>query len=98
MNVHEPPSNQVSATGASVEIESLDELVDGELVEDGPTSTTAEDGAVGVVEWTGRLVDAFRDANLIGKDETLRLVERAMRSGMGWRSPRTSRLRARPPM
>jgi DNA segregation ATPase FtsK/SpoIIIE, S-DNA-T family len=30
------------------------------------------------------LVDAFRDAKLIGKDETLRLVERATRVGDGW--------------
>lgn len=30
------------------------------------------------------LVDAFRDAKLIGKDETLRLVERAHRQGNGW--------------
>ena len=30
------------------------------------------------------LVDAFRDAKLIGKDETLRLVERARRIGAGW--------------
>jgi len=30
------------------------------------------------------LVDAFRDAKLIGKDEMLRLVERARRSGEGW--------------
>ncbi|MGH3589368.1 MAG: cell division protein FtsK, partial [Pseudonocardia sp.] len=30
------------------------------------------------------LVDAFRDARLIGKDETLRLVERAHRQGQGW--------------
>lgn len=30
------------------------------------------------------LVDAFRDARLIGKDETLRLVERATRVGDGW--------------
>jgi S-DNA-T family DNA segregation ATPase FtsK/SpoIIIE len=30
------------------------------------------------------LVDAFRDAKLIGKDETLRLVERAHREGKGW--------------
>ncbi|AHH95117.1 cell division protein FtsK [Kutzneria albida] len=30
------------------------------------------------------LVDAFRDAKLIGKDETLRLVERAHRQGEGW--------------
>ncbi|MGH3818878.1 MAG: cell division protein FtsK, partial [Pseudonocardiaceae bacterium] len=30
------------------------------------------------------LVDAFRDAKLIGKDETLRLVERAARVGAGW--------------
>jgi S-DNA-T family DNA segregation ATPase FtsK/SpoIIIE len=30
------------------------------------------------------LVDAFRDAKLIGKEETLRLVERAMRVGDGW--------------
>lgn len=30
------------------------------------------------------LVDAFRDAKLIGKDETLRLVERAARVGEGW--------------
>ncbi|MDT7728197.1 MAG: segregation ATPase FtsK/SpoIIIE, family [Actinomycetota bacterium] len=30
------------------------------------------------------LVDAFRDAKLIGKDETLRLVERATRLGEGW--------------
>jgi S-DNA-T family DNA segregation ATPase FtsK/SpoIIIE len=30
------------------------------------------------------LVDAFRDAKLIGKDESLRLVERACRIGAGW--------------
>jgi S-DNA-T family DNA segregation ATPase FtsK/SpoIIIE len=30
------------------------------------------------------LVDAFRDAKLTGKDETLRLVERAARQGDGW--------------
>ncbi|XVV01923.1 cell division protein FtsK [Actinosynnema sp. CA-248983] len=30
------------------------------------------------------LVDAFRDAKLIGKDETLRLVDRAHREGEGW--------------
>jgi S-DNA-T family DNA segregation ATPase FtsK/SpoIIIE len=30
------------------------------------------------------LVDAFRDAKLIGKDESLRLVERASRVGDGW--------------
>ncbi|MGW4489777.1 cell division protein FtsK [Amycolatopsis sp. NPDC004368] len=30
------------------------------------------------------LVDAFRDAKLIGKDETLRLVQRATRMGFGW--------------
>jgi S-DNA-T family DNA segregation ATPase FtsK/SpoIIIE len=30
------------------------------------------------------LVDAFRDAKLIGKDEMLRLVERACRVGAGW--------------
>ena len=30
------------------------------------------------------LVDAFRDAKLVGKDETLRLVERAARVGDGW--------------
>ncbi|TDP97936.1 FtsK/SpoIIIE domain-containing protein [Labedaea rhizosphaerae] len=30
------------------------------------------------------LVDAFRDAKLIGKDELLRLVERATRVGDGW--------------
>lgn len=30
------------------------------------------------------LVDAFRDAKLVGKDETLRLVERAHRQGDGW--------------
>lgn len=30
------------------------------------------------------LVDAFRDAKLIGKDETLRLVQRAGRVGDGW--------------
>jgi len=30
------------------------------------------------------LVDAFRDARLIGKDESLRLVERATRVGEGW--------------
>lgn len=30
------------------------------------------------------LVDAFRDAKLIGKDETPRLVERAQRVGDGW--------------
>ncbi|GAA3359616.1 FtsK/SpoIIIE domain-containing protein [Saccharopolyspora gregorii] len=30
------------------------------------------------------LIDAFRDAKLIGKDESLRLVERAARAGDGW--------------
>jgi S-DNA-T family DNA segregation ATPase FtsK/SpoIIIE len=30
------------------------------------------------------VVDAFRDAKLIGKDESLRLVERAARVGEGW--------------
>lgn len=30
------------------------------------------------------LVDAFRDAKLIGKDESLRLVERATHDGSGW--------------
>jgi S-DNA-T family DNA segregation ATPase FtsK/SpoIIIE len=30
------------------------------------------------------LVEAFRDAKLIGKDESLRLVERAHRQGKGW--------------
>ncbi|MER7010345.1 cell division protein FtsK [Saccharopolyspora sp. NPDC000359] len=30
------------------------------------------------------LVDAFRDAKLIGKDESLRLVERAAHDGAGW--------------
>ncbi|GAB2996568.1 cell division protein FtsK [Amycolatopsis acidiphila] len=30
------------------------------------------------------LVDAFRDAKLLGKDESLRLVERATRTGEGW--------------
>jgi S-DNA-T family DNA segregation ATPase FtsK/SpoIIIE len=30
------------------------------------------------------LVDAFRDARLIGKDESLRLVQRATRAGDGW--------------
>ncbi|SFS88963.1 FtsK/SpoIIIE domain-containing protein [Saccharopolyspora flava] len=30
------------------------------------------------------LVDAFRDAKLIGKDESLRLVERAAHDGSGW--------------
>jgi S-DNA-T family DNA segregation ATPase FtsK/SpoIIIE len=30
------------------------------------------------------LVDAFQDARLIGKDETLRLVQRAQRQGAGW--------------
>ncbi|GLZ37167.1 FtsK/SpoIIIE domain-containing protein [Actinokineospora sp. NBRC 105648] len=30
------------------------------------------------------LIDAFRDAKLIGKDESLRLVERATRAGAGW--------------
>jgi S-DNA-T family DNA segregation ATPase FtsK/SpoIIIE len=45
------------------------------------------------------LVDAFRDAKLIGKDETLRLVERAARvgSGTGGPSPWTSPPPARPP-
>ena len=57
------------------------------------------------------LVDAFRDAKLIGKDETLRLVERASRVGAGLvdhrrstsdpqgyrrdQKPRSPRLRAR---
>ncbi|WP_424184930.1 cell division protein FtsK [Actinokineospora sp. G85] len=30
------------------------------------------------------LIEAFRDAKLIGKDETLRLVQRAIRQGDGW--------------
>ncbi|WP_156757277.1 cell division protein FtsK [Actinokineospora pegani] len=30
------------------------------------------------------LVEAFRDAKLIGKDEELRMVERATRAGQGW--------------
>lgn len=30
------------------------------------------------------LVDAFRDAKLVGKDESLRLVERATHDGSGW--------------
>ena len=30
------------------------------------------------------LIDVFRNAKLIGKDETLRLVERASRQGAGW--------------
>jgi len=30
------------------------------------------------------LIDAFRDAKLIGKDESLRLVQRATRQGDGW--------------
>ncbi|MEU5690565.1 cell division protein FtsK [Actinosynnema sp. NPDC020468] len=37
--------------------------------------------------WTmdpGVLVEAFRDAKLIGKDESLRLVERTARHGDGW--------------
>ncbi len=40
-----------------------------------------------VLAWTMDaqvLVDAFRDAKLIGKDESLRLVERAARVGDGW--------------
>jgi S-DNA-T family DNA segregation ATPase FtsK/SpoIIIE len=50
MNVHEPPSNEISTTVASVEIENLGELVDGELVEDEPTPiTTPKTG--GWVSW-----------------------------------------------
>lgn len=40
-----------------------------------------------VLAWTMDpqvLVDAFRDAKLIGKDESLRLVERAVHDGSGW--------------
>jgi hypothetical protein len=44
------------------------------------------------------LIDAFRDAKLIRKDETLRLVERACRVGAGGRSSSISPRPARPPM
>ena len=43
------------------------------------------------------LVDAFRDAKLIGKDETLRLVERAHRQGKGWAITVDLPATARPP-
>lgn len=66
---------------ASVTLAILGRRVDGrpgrKAVLTGPRSLT----------WTmdpGILVDAFRDAKLIGKDEDLRLVERAARVGDGW--------------
>ncbi|MFD7658677.1 cell division protein FtsK, partial [Actinosynnema sp. NPDC059797] len=54
---------------------------------DGSPGRKAVLGGPRTLAWTmdsQLLVDAFRDAKLIGKDETLRLVERAARVGEGW--------------
>ncbi|MGW4109713.1 cell division protein FtsK [Actinosynnema sp. NPDC004786] len=54
---------------------------------DGSPGRKAVLGGPRTLAWTmdsQLLVDAFRDAKLIGKDETLRLVERAVRVGQGW--------------
>lgn len=54
---------------------------------DGSPGRKAVLGGARTLAWTmdsQLLVDAFRDAKLIGKDETLRLVERAARVGEGW--------------
>jgi S-DNA-T family DNA segregation ATPase FtsK/SpoIIIE len=54
---------------------------------DGAPGRTAVLAGPRTLTWTMDpqvLVDAFRDAKLIGKDETLRLVERAARVGDGW--------------
>ncbi|CAL9611731.1 hypothetical protein SUDANB95_05613 [Actinosynnema sp. ALI-1.44] len=54
---------------------------------DGSPGRTAVLSGPRTLTWTMDpqvLVDAFRDAKLIGKDETLRLVERATRQGDGW--------------
>ncbi|MFE2750595.1 cell division protein FtsK [Actinosynnema sp. NPDC059335] len=54
---------------------------------DGSPGRKAVLGGPRTLAWTmdsQLLVDAFRDAKLIGKDETLRLVERAVRVGRGW--------------
>ncbi|MEU7525139.1 cell division protein FtsK [Saccharothrix sp. NPDC042600] len=54
---------------------------------DGSPGRKAVLGGPRTLTWTMDsqvLVDAFRDAKLIGKDETLRLVERATRVGDGW--------------
>ncbi|MGH8922537.1 MAG: cell division protein FtsK, partial [Actinomycetes bacterium] len=71
----------ITAGGVSVALAVLGRRKDGSLgrkaVLAGPRTLT----------WTMDpqvLVDAFRDAKLIGKDETLRLVERATRVGDGW--------------
>lgn len=71
----------ISGLGASVALAVLGRRKDGspgrKAVLAGPRALT----------WTMDpqvLVDAFRDAKLIGKDETLRLVERATRIGEGW--------------
>ncbi|RKT55537.1 cell division protein FtsK [Saccharothrix australiensis] len=54
---------------------------------DGAPGRKAVLGGPRTLTWTMDaqvLVDAFRDAKLIGKDESLRLVERATRVGDGW--------------
>ncbi|ASO20555.1 S-DNA-T family DNA segregation ATPase FtsK/SpoIIIE [Actinoalloteichus hoggarensis] len=54
---------------------------------DGASGRTAALGGPRTLAWTMDpqvLVDAFRDAKLIGRDESLRLVERATHSGGGW--------------
>ncbi|CCH33021.1 FtsK/SpoIIIE domain-containing protein [Saccharothrix espanaensis] len=54
---------------------------------DGAPGRKAVLGGPRTLTWTMDaqvLVDAFRDAKLIGKDESLRLVERAARVGDGW--------------
>jgi len=54
---------------------------------DGSSGRTAVLAGPRTLTWTMDpqvLVDAFRDAKLVGKDESLRLVERAARVGQGW--------------
>ncbi|MBB5908276.1 FtsK/SpoIIIE domain-containing protein [Actinoalloteichus hymeniacidonis] len=54
---------------------------------EGATGRTPALGGPRTLAWTMDpqvLVDAFRDAKLIGRDESLRLVERATHTGGGW--------------
>lgn len=54
---------------------------------DGSPGRTAVLSGPRTLRWTmdpQMLIDAFRDAKLIGKDEGLRLVERPTRTGKGW--------------
>ncbi len=79
--VYGPPGLWIAGTAAAVALAILGRRKDGSpgrrAVLAGPRTLT----------WTMDpqvLVDAFRDAKLIGKDESLRLVERARREGHGW--------------